>query len=230
MEPSVLLAIEYPLTALMTSAQLLDEDFEALSPQQVRARIAAMHRGVFWLHELVENVLCAAKVREGDLSISRQPLHLEDVVEEISSVVTPILSQQGQRLATFADDRTPEVMADPRRIGQVLVNLVSNASTRSAGGSSVQIDIGARGESVRVSVADRGPALSEDSESQLFESYREPAPADQLGYETSGLGLAVVRWIVEAHGGAVGARNRRGGGARFWFELPTLGAGLAVQV
>jgi two-component system, OmpR family, sensor histidine kinase KdpD len=223
-EPSVLLAIQHPLTALVTSAQLLEEDFEGLSPQQMRERIAAMHRGAFWLHELVENVLCAATIRDGHFHVRPQALRLEDVVEEISSVVTPILRQQGQQLHTFADDWTPEVLADPRRVGQALVNLISNASEHSADGSSVDVAVAAHGESVRVSVADRGPGLPQHTGNRLLEFFSRGAPAQELVYETTVLGLAVARWIIEAHGGRVGARNRRGGGAQFWFQLPTSAA------
>jgi K+-sensing histidine kinase KdpD len=219
-EPSVLLTIQHRLTALVTAVQVLEEDFEAIPPPQMRARIAAMHRGAFWLHGLIENVLFAATIGDGHLQMHRQSLRMEDVVEEISSVVSPILSQQGQRLETFADERTSQIQADPRRIGQALVNLISNASENSTDGSSVGIGIASRGESVRVSVADRGPALPEDSENALFQSSRQPLAAEPSVYETVGLGLAVARWIVEAHGGTVGARNRRGGGTRFWFELP----------
>lgn len=221
MEPSVLSAIQHPLTALVTSVQLLEEDLATLPAEQIRDRIAALHRGAFWLHELVENVLCAASIRDGRLYIHRRPLHVEDVVEEISSVVTPILSQQGQRLDTFAGGRTPEVHADPRRLGQVVVNLISNASEHSSEGSPLAIGIDTVSDAVRVSVADRGPYLPDVTDGELLENFWRPVRVHQPPYETTGLGLAVARWIIETHGGRVGARNRRGGGARFWFELPT---------
>ena len=218
MQPSALLAIQQPLTALVTSAQLLEEDFDLLTTEQMRDRIAAMHRGAFWLHELVENMLCAAIIRDGRLKIRRQIFQVNEVVDEVSSVVAPILTQQGQRLETSARVPATEVVGDPRRVGQVLVNLISNASEHSRDGASVDVDIAPRHESVQVSVADRGPALPADTEGLPLESFCRPA--EDLPNEATGLGLAVARWIVEAHGGSAGARNRRGGGARFWFQLP----------
>jgi two-component system sensor histidine kinase KdpD len=219
MPHSALLAIQQPLTALVTSAQLLEEDFDQLSPEQMRDRIGAMHRGAFWLHELVENMLCAATIRDGRLNIRRQVFRVSEVVDEVSSIVAPILTQQGQRLERSAWVPAPEVMGDPRRLGQVLVNLISNASEHSHQGTSVDVDIAPHGESVQVSVADRGPALPAETGGLPLESFCRPAK--NLANEATGLGLAVARWIVEAHGGSVGARNRRGGGARFWFQLPT---------
>jgi K+-sensing histidine kinase KdpD len=220
LESSVLTAIEHPITALVTSAQLLEEDFDTLSPQQMRERIASMHRGAFWLHELVENVLSAATIRAGRLYLRRQTMRVEEVVEETSSVVGPILSQQGQRLETSLEASTLEVDADPRRIGQVLVNLISNASDHSTPGSPTEIAVESRGPSVRVSVADRGAALRNGSHSDGDRSAARPDFDLQSATETANLGLAVAKWIIEAHGGRVGASNRRGGGARFWFELP----------
>ena len=215
---SVLSAIQHPLTALVTSVQLLEEDFDELSREQIRHRISAMHTGAFWLHELIENLLCAATIQHGRLEIRRQPLRLTDVVEEISPVVTPMLTQQGQHLEMSLDIDTPEVLADPRRMSQVLVNLISNASEQSGQGSAVRVRIGPRGEAAMVTVADRGPALPGAGPTPLLESFSRPG--QQTSNEAAVLGLAVARWIVEAHGGTVGARNRRGGGAQFWFKLP----------
>jgi len=220
-ETSILAAIEHPLTALMTSAQLLEKDFGALSPQQVRGRIAAMHRGAFWLHALVENMLCAAAARDGRLDLRRQTLWLEDLLRNVAAAVAAMLDEQGQRLETSLEQPTSAVPADPRRISQVLVNLISNASEHSAAGAPIELSAFWKGAVVRVSVGDRGPALPEEHEGRPFESLWRPGPAPDASDENATLGLVVSRWIVEAHGGTVGASNRPGGGARFWFELPT---------
>src|SRR3954447_26083044 len=119
MEPSVLAAIQHPLTALVTSMQLLEEDFDQLTRAQVRGRIAAMHTGAFWLHELLENLQCAATIQHGRLEIQPRPLKLAGVLEEILPVVARILSQQEQRLEPALDAATPDVLADPRRMSQV---------------------------------------------------------------------------------------------------------------
>jgi two-component system, OmpR family, sensor histidine kinase KdpD len=108
---------------------------------------------------------------------------------------------------------------DPLRIGQVLMNLISNASDHSAPGSPIEVTVGSHGPSVRVSVADRGTPLHDGSESGADRATR-PDFDFESPQKAASLGLAVARWIVEVHGGTVDARNRRRGGARFWFELP----------
>src|SRR5437762_8221994 len=117
-----------PLTALATSSELLAEDFLDLDPAQVKAMLEAMHRRTLWLQGLVENLLCAATIREGRLTLYRQSLSLSDLLTDVDAVVGPLLAQRGQRLRVRLLSGLPEVLGDSRRLGQVLVNLILNAS------------------------------------------------------------------------------------------------------
>jgi two-component system sensor histidine kinase KdpD len=225
-EPKMLSTVAHelrgPLTALVTSAELLVEDFDSLSPNQMRDMVTARHRGALWLHGLVENLLCAATIRDGRFQVHLQTMALEDVIEEVRPVVAPILRQKGQWLETSDKGAIPEISADPRRIGQVLVNLIGNASKYTDGGSAIEVILAVHGESVRVSVADRGPGIPAGIEDQLFEPFYRTNSAARSAKEGVGLGLSIVRSIVDAHDGRVGAANRPGGGACFWFELPLI--------
>src|SRR5690242_16673159 len=78
-----------PLTALATSSELLAEDFAHLDPEQVKSMLGAMHRRTLWLQGLVENLLCAATIREGRLQLNCQSLEMAEVVEEVEAVVGP---------------------------------------------------------------------------------------------------------------------------------------------
>jgi signal transduction histidine kinase len=212
-----------PLTALATSSELLAEDFEVLDPDQVRGMLSAIHRRTLWLQGLVENLLAAATIREGRLHLHRQPIRLSDVMAEVKAVVDPLLSQRGQRLRLRGAHTAPTLSADSRRIGQVLVNLILNASKFGKAGSAIDITVSCRGDRVRVSVADRGPGVATDQVQRLFEPYYRSAATAEKVKDGVGLGLSIVKSIVQAHGGAVGVQSRRGGGARFWFELPSEG-------
>jgi len=212
-----------PLTALATSSELLAEDFSHLDAEQVKSMLGAMHRRTLWLQGLVENLLCAATIREGRLQLHRQSLSLADVMTDVEAVVGPLLEQRAQRLRVRVASFLPEVMADSRRLGQVLINLILNASKFGAPNTSVDVTISISAGCIRVAVADRGPGVSTEQAPRLFEPYyRAPATAG-LGKDGVGLGLSIVKSIVEAHNGQVGVESRRGGGARFWFSLPTTG-------
>jgi signal transduction histidine kinase len=111
----------------------------------------------------------------------------------------------------------------------VLINLILNASKFGAANTPVDVSIAVRGDTIRVFVADRGPGVSVHEAQRLFEAYyRAPATADS-GKDGVGLGLSIVKSIVEAHGGAVGVEARRGGGARFWFSIPTVGRAASAK-
>jgi K+-sensing histidine kinase KdpD len=210
-----------PLTALVSSSELLVEDFDILRPEQMRDMAAAMHRGALWLHGLVENLLCAATMRDGRFQIHRQAVSILDVMAEVESVFSPLLKQRGQSLVTTSRSRIPEVSADPRRIGQVLFNLISNASKYSSNDTTIEVSIGVRRGMARVEVVDEGPGIPEGLTSQLFEAFFRANTATQSGKEGVGLGLSIVKSIVESHDGRVGAENLPQGGACFWFELST---------
>ncbi len=84
-----------PLTALATSSELLAEDFLHLDPEQVKSMLGAMHRRTTWLQGLVENLLCAATIREGRLQLYRQSLSVFDLLADVEAVVGPLLAQRG---------------------------------------------------------------------------------------------------------------------------------------
>jgi two-component system, OmpR family, sensor histidine kinase KdpD len=210
-----------PLTALATSSELLAEDFSRLDPAQVQSMLASIHRRTLWLQGLVENLLCAATIREGRLQLFRQSLSLVDVVADVEAVVGPILAQRRQRLRVRRAQWLPDVLADSRRLGQVLVNLILNASKFGPADSSVDVTLALDARGLRVTVADRGPGVPADEAERLFDPYYRARATAGSGKDGVGLGLAIVRSIIEAHGGQVGVESRRGGGARFWFVLPT---------
>jgi len=222
-----------PLMALATSAELLVADFDALASGQIREMVVGIHCRALWLQELVENLLCAAGLREGRLTMHVQPLNLIEVVAEVRQVVSPLLRRRGQRLRIMdsAPAGPPEVRADGRRLGQVLVNLILNASKFSPPGRPIDVILSAPEACLRVTVADRGPGVPEELAERLFDPFFQdpsvPVAPGSAGLgatapEGVGLGLAIVKEIVTRHGGRVGVGPRRGGGARFWFELPAL--------
>src|SRR5437868_6730918 len=211
-----------PLTALATSSELLAEDFAHLDPEQVKSMLEAMHRRTLWLQGLVENLLCAATIREGRLTLYRQSLSVSDLLTDVDAVVGPLLAQRGQRLRVRLLSGLPEVLGDSRRLGQVLINLILNASKFGAPNTSIDVTVAFRDGAVRVTVADRGPGVAPDEAERLFEPYYRAPETAASAKDGVGLGLSIVKSIVEAHGGLVRVDSRRGGGARFWFSVPAV--------
>jgi two-component system sensor histidine kinase KdpD len=206
-----------PLTALHTATELLDRDFDRLDLAQIRLMVASMHRRALSLRGLMENLLTAAVLNDGQLRVSPRPVDMHELFEEVGYLVQPILTRKQQSLRVHANAALPIVAADPSRIGQVLLNLVTNASKYSGPETLIEIRTTTPLQHVRVTVADRGPGISRKVGRRLFEPYYRAERTDSDGL---GIGLSVVRSIIEAHGGRVGVKNRRSGGAAFWFEVP----------
>ncbi len=209
-----------PLTALVTCAELLIDDIDRLDRAQLRALAVAIRCRTLWLESLVENLLCAVAIRDGRLRLQLRPMQLEEVVREVLLVVEPLLGRRRLRsqlrgVGLDEDTGGTTVLADGRRIGQALLNLLLNAGEHAPRSTEVDVVLSKRGDFLRVSVADRGPGLPPGGAASLFQH---PARSGVCGQR--GLGLAVVKALIEAHGGRVGASTRRGGGACFWFELP----------
>jgi K+-sensing histidine kinase KdpD len=204
-----------PLSALETASELLDRDFDSLDATQIRSMISGIHRRALWMRGLMENLLCSAAVSDGRFTVNARPLDVVDLAHEIEAVVRPLLDRKQQRLVISAPTTTI-VHADTQRISQVLLNLISNAHKYSDAGTEIEIEITTDGSVSRVRVSDRGPGLPPGKVRSAFRAYDRAGRTDGEGL---GIGLWVVRSIVLAHGGTVGALNRAGGGATFWFEL-----------
>lgn len=209
-----------PVAALATGSELLLDDLDRLSRDELQRIVETMHRGAVWLQGLIENVLYAATVAEGHARIYPRELDLVDLARDVVPVVDPLLRQRDQTLRIVDRVGGLRVAADGRRMGQVLVNLIANASKYSRPGTRIDVMAAKRGSAVRLSVADRGPGLPPGAREHLFAPYTRASDVGLAGIDGAGLGLAIVRSIVDLHGGSVGALPRRGGGAVFWVQLP----------
>ena len=118
-------------------------------------------------------------------------------------------------VADAVPDGLPLVDADYSQIDQVVTNLLENAARHSPAGGTIEIGASATRDAVNVWVADRGPGVDVDHADELFEPFRRGP-----GSDSSGIGLAICRAIIDAHGGSIRVCNRAGGGAVFTFTLP----------
>jgi len=208
-----------PVSALETASELLDRDLDILDSGQVKVMVSGIHRRAVWMRGLLENLLVSAAVREGRLSVIPRPLDIGEAIREAVEIARPLTDRKAQTVSVQTMAACPLVEGDAHRIAQVLLNLISNAHKYSDAGTTIEIDVSTRPGAVRVSVSDRGPGLPSDGLTRAFRAYDRVGRSDGDGL---GIGLWVVRSIVKAHGGKVGALNRTGGGATFWFDLRTM--------
>jgi K+-sensing histidine kinase KdpD len=167
------------------------------------------------LERLVRNLLDMTRLQSGELKVAREWVPLEEIVGSALARVEPLLA--GRAVSTDLPLDLPLVSADPLLVEQVFVNLLENAVKHTPAGTPVEISARASHGRIGVEVADRGPGLPRGTETAVFEKFFRGPDASSPG---AGLGLAICRGIVAAHGGTLTAENREGGGALFRIVLP----------
>jgi signal transduction histidine kinase len=203
------------LTSILGFANLLLEDHgdPALSSHVETIRNEAVR-----LLGIVEDLLDFQRVGAGGFVLSRRRFDLIDLVEE---QITKM--EHTARIHDLVFDSPHEnlvIDADRTRIAQVLSNLLSNAIKYSPGGGVVRIRTHLHRGSVRVSISDSGIGIPEEQRDSIFEKFFRIESEETAEIRGLGLGLALCREIIEAHGGSIGSDDADGGGTVFWFEVP----------
>jgi signal transduction histidine kinase len=206
-----------PLAAQLASIELLLDGMEGQMPApQQRELVRSLERGALRLTQLIDNLLESVRIESGQLAIRQQSVALAEVVEDATALVGSLLAQRRQRLEVLLPEDLPTVSGDKTRLTQVFVNLLANANKFAPEDSVVRIGASAADGNVRAWVEDEGAGLAAGSE--LFERFhrgdREPAPAGL------GLGLWLVKSIIERHGGSVAFERSASGRTRFTLTLP----------
>jgi PAS domain S-box-containing protein len=170
---------------------------------------------------LLDDFLDYSMLEAGFLRLDLAPLHAEALVRDAVDDVEILAARAGVTIRTEVapDVRAVEVNGDHHRLRQVLQNLLTNALKYGRGTGSVTLALEPCAAGLRWSVRDGGPGIADDEQSLIFERYHR-ARRDRDDGRGVGLGLVIVRRIVEAHGGRVGVDSQLGAGSTFWFELP----------
>ncbi|MCA1553048.1 MAG: HAMP domain-containing protein, partial [Chloroflexi bacterium] len=208
-----------PLAALAASLELLESDTDSF-PAEHGVLVRSIHRSVIRLNSLVDNLLDSASIQAGQFHIVPEPYELARVIEQASLYTQPLLDQKHQLLELDVEQPLPSVMADPRRITQVLINLISNANKYSPADEPLTLRAHSSGGFVRVSLIDQGAGIPASEQRELFQRYVRMNATGAGAPSGMGFGLAIVREIVEQHRGQVGLHSEQGHGTEVWFTLP----------
>ena len=217
-----------PLSSIKGSAATLLQTGIALDPAAATQFHRIIEQQADHMQDLVTDLLDVARIEAGTLAISLQPVSVEELVEDARS--TFLTAHAGSDIRLDLPPDLPLVMADRRRIVQVLLNLLSNAVRHSPDDSAVTVSAIASGVEVEIQVADQGEGITADRLPQLFSKFSRTTAASGREATDSGLGLAICKGIVEAHGGRIRAQSEGPGrGAQFSFSLPATEAPGAAE-
>lgn len=181
------------------------------------ARLASIREEIVRLSRLVADLETLAAAESATLQMEPEPLELGDMIDDILALHGPRLREQGYELRV---DRAPApVTGDPLRLGQIVINLLTNAGKFSPPGGRIDIAVATDGATATCTVTDDGPGIPADEQSHLFERFWQGRAAADTG--GSGIGLAVAAELARAHDGHLEVSNAPGRGARFVLRLPT---------
>jgi PAS domain S-box-containing protein len=209
-----------PLTALSASVELLLDQLPNLSTAEIDQLLHAINIGIIDLQSLIDNLIEAASIEAGRFKVNPKPTSLSAIILDAIGTVEPIVQKQDLKLVFTDPHLEITVLADQRRTSQALVNLLSNAIKYSPEGSTITVRPQVMENTVQVKVIDQGQGIPKHQRSKLFSRFMTPISedvGDQLGL---GLGLSVVKAIIEAQNGSVGYQDGDTAGAVFWFSLP----------
>ncbi|MGK9230124.1 CHASE3 domain-containing protein [Inquilinus limosus] len=207
-----------PLNSILGFAQLLELD---LKDEEARENVAQILRAGRHLLSLIGDVLDLARIEAGRMDLAVEPLPAAEVLAEAAALATPLGQPRGIAIEAAApDDGGLPVLADRRRLLQVLLNLLSNAVKYNRDGGRVVLEHRpADAGRVRITIRDTGPGIPPDRAARLFAAF-DRLGADRSAAEGSGLGLALSRQLAEAMGGRLIHENLAEGGSAFHLDLP----------
>ena len=210
-----------PLTAIIGySRLLLRETHGALTPKQMEQQ-EAIFRSAQRLADLINDLLDVSRLEAGRVELAPRAVDVRQTVQQVIGVVTPAARAKDIRVVpTFPPD-LPAVHADPTRLQQIFVNLVGNAVKFTGTGGTVQITAGRHGRSVWIAVEDTGVGIAQSELPRIWDLFYQVESPLRRRHGGSGLGLTMVRRLVELHGGVVRAESDgENCGSRFTVTLP----------
>ncbi len=213
-----------PLNAILGLSEALQElVYGSLNERQLQSLRRIEESGRHLL-ELINEILDISKIEAGKLELLFASVNVESVCQASTMLIAEMAQQKRLTLSTMFDSRLTEIMADERRLKQILVNLLSNACKFTPEGGKVGLDVSADvdNQAVHFSVWDTGIGIAEEDMRRLFEPFVQLDSSLSRRYGGTGLGLALVRRLTELHGGGISVESAgiEGQGSRFTVSLP----------
>ncbi len=218
-----------PLHALRMAAASLNMK---RGQDAVARLVKVMDRSIVNMDKLIADLLDVSRLRAGKLTLRPGPCEPTELLDEVVELLRPLAAERsihihvpiplpsGDAAALPGAEPMRHVLADRQRVVQVLSNLLSNAIKFSPPGGRIALDLEQSERDCCIAISDQGPGVPEADRQHIFDKYWRTQ--GERGGE--GLGLAIAKSLIEAHGGSIGVDSQTGGGSRFWFTLPLVRA------
>ncbi|MFP5503620.1 MAG: sensor histidine kinase, partial [Candidatus Sericytochromatia bacterium] len=195
------------------------EDVDRCLGQAERGYLAEITAATDQLQTLVNDLLDMGRIQAGRFALYPAPTDLTGMIHEAIQHLEVLLKRKALTLEAKVDE-LPELVVDPDRVHQVLLNLLTNAIKFTPEGGRIEVTARRTGSTVRCEVKDSGPGIPEALQERIFERFGQVDTASTRQAGGTGLGLSISKAIVDGHGGRIGVTSAPGHGSTFWFTLP----------
>ena len=206
-----------PLAGVKAMVETL-QDGAIREPELAKDFLSRIEVEVDRMTQLVTELTELSRIETGKAELRIELLELNTLLEEVISELKPQVERQNLTLETTLAEDLPTIPADKDRLRQVMINLIHNAIKFNRPGGDIRVSTKLSGDSVIVEVADTGIGVAKENLPHIFERFYK-ADRARTGHG-SGIGLAIVKHVVEAHGGKVRAKSEQDRGSTFTFNLP----------
>jgi two-component system sensor histidine kinase GlrK len=212
--------LKAPLASMQETTQLMLERIPGpLTDKQVRLLELNLQSGKR-LAQMIGNILDLTRLEAGIVDYEMQTCDVADLVHNVVIELSPLARAKSLGLLTDIQREPLYVGCDPNRMVQLFMNLVENAIRFSPKGGIVRVNVRASDHSATVAIADSGPGIEDEHKEKIFQTFHQVKQGKKSLGESLGLGLAISRALVEAHGGRIWVEDNPGGGSVFLVQLP----------
>jgi signal transduction histidine kinase len=208
-----------PLASIRAIVEAL-ADGVVEDPDTVHRYLNTAQREIRSLSLLIDDLFELAQIEAGGLHLELRPNSLSDLISDTIESFSELAARQEVALDASAEPGVDPVLMDARQIGRVLANLLGNALRHTPAGGTVQVQAARTGEHVLVKISDTGEGMGAEDLPHIFERFYRAEKSRSRATGGAGLGLAIAKGIVEAHGGQIDVESATGQGTRFSFTLP----------
>jgi PAS domain S-box-containing protein len=201
---------------MLTGVILSREGADRVAPDTLEY-VTVMRQAALQMDSLIMDLLDVTRVEAGRLSVDAKPVDAEELLSDALRTLAPIADGKGLKLRLTSPDDLPRVQADAVRIAQALSNLVGNAIKFSPSGGEIGVRVIVLDAEVMFSVSDSGQGMTTEQLAHAFDRFWQSSRTDRQG---AGLGLAITKGIIDAHGGRIWAESAPGNGSTFYFTVP----------
>jgi PAS domain S-box-containing protein len=213
-----------PLNAITGFSSLMEAELAGPLTDQQRRYLNKVQGSAAILLALIEDLLDINGLENGQLKLEPRPMPFSNLAVEVVGQLEPLAASAGHQLTLDVSPGLPDLVADPKRITQVLLNLINNAIKFTPDGGHITIRTREAGGFLRCDVTDTGPGIAVSDIPRLFKRFAQLDMSNSRKKGGVGLGLSISKALVEAHGGQIGVESDLGKGSTFWFTLPLTGA------